>query len=760
MSWCLLLLCLHAEAHANNKRPLTVADAIETARILSNPDAVRPENPDGAVSISPDGSRYVARLIRGDIKKNGVWAELITGRLDSLAGAARYETVARLFTSGLGTGDSNFGPFQDTEPYAARIRWLDNDRVTFLWSNESGARQLVLVRLSARQVEFLTDHPTSLVGFDINGSGRVLYNAQARTHNGTAEMLRDGFVVPQSTDAASLFRGDLGTNGFDRAFNTEWFFLEEGAAEPRKFTIAGRDIDPDYRHGISFSPNGEWAVIDAAPTQVPTSWDAYTNPDVRAWVADARRDPGLSTARTLHQLYVVDVKHETSRPLWGAMTLSAATSTEWSADGLSLLLAPTHLPVEGADARGLAGRAVAVVDVASGRYEQLPIDLPAIQPPVGLRWLGADEVEVTTRGRAGTKRSRFQRLNTQWQAVPASEAREEISMPLRIEVRESITTPPKVIAVEVVSGKERLLVDPNPELLSRYSLGRVERVEGKLESGEQWEGLLFYPLSYRPGHRYPMVIQSQYGAIGSKFTLYGAGTTGPAATPPYAGQLLANREIAVLHLNVRIGQKFNTTAEAETRRIAFERTAEHFIAKGLVDPQKVGLLGFSRNGYYVEYTLTHSSFPFAAAIAADNWDPSYFQQILSGDTSAAMVNGAEPFDEGLDLWLKNAPGFNVHRVHTPLRMVEQSLGLFGVLAKWEIFSRLRYLKKPVEFYVAPDTAHGAHTTQNPRQIMAIQQGTIDWFDFWLNGREDASPQKAQQYEQWRELRKLHEADLK
>jgi len=333
-------------------------------------------------------------------------------------------------------------------------------------------------------------------------------------------------------------------------------------------------------------------------------------------------------------------------------------------------------------------------------------------------------------------------------------------MPLRIEVRESITTPPKVIAVEVVSGKERLLVDPNPELLSRYSLGRVERVEGKLESGEQWEGLLFYPLSYRPGHRYPMVIQSQYGAIGSKFTLYGAGTTGPAATPPYAGQLLANREIAVLHLNVRIGQKFNTTAEAETRRIAFERTAEHFIAKGLVDPQKVGLLGFSRNGYYVEYTLTHSSFPFAAAIAADNWDPSYFQQILSGDTSAAMVNGAEPFDEGLDLWLKNAPGFNVHRVHTPLRMVEQSLGLFGVLAKWEIFSRLRYLKKPVEFYVAPDTAHGAHTTQNPRQIMAIQQGTIDWFDFWLNGREDASPQKAQQYEQWRELRKLHEADLK
>jgi hypothetical protein len=35
---------------------------------------------------------------------------------------------------------------------------------------------------------------------------------------------------------------------------------------------------------------------------------------------------------------------------------------------------------------------------------------------------------------------------------------------------------------------------------------------------------------------------------------------------------------------------------------------------------------------------------------------------------------------------------------------------------------------------------------------------VDWFDFWLNGREDPDLKKAEQYERWRKLRELHEAN--
>jgi hypothetical protein len=73
---------------------------------------------------------------------------------------------------------------------------------------------------------------------------------------------------------------------------------------------------------------------------------------------------------------------------------------------------------------------------------------------------------------------------------------------------------------------------------------------------------------------------------------------------------------------------------------------------------------------------------------------------------------------------------------------------------WEVFSRLRFLKKPVELYVVPDyLEHGTHTLQNPGQVLAAHQRALDWWEFWLNGREDGVLSKREQYDQWRAMRR-------
>jgi dipeptidyl aminopeptidase/acylaminoacyl peptidase len=762
-------LCMQPGVEAAQRRLLAPADALETVRLMDNPDAISPQNPQGAVAISPDGKRYVARLIRGDAKRNGVWVDLIAGRPDSLERSARHEVVARLFTTGLGSANSLFGAIEDTNPHSTPLRWIDDDRIVFLWSNERGIRQLVRLTLSTRRLEYLTDHPTHLVTFDISSNGTVFYSAQARPGSSAAAalaLLQQGFVVDDDTDASSLFHRHIGGgNGYDRAWNTEWFLLDGPNAVPRRLAIGGRDVALDYRHRIAFSPDGKVALVNAGVSEVPPEWEKYTGQDPAAWVAEARRDSHATTARVVHKLFVVDVEQGTSRPLWDALSLIYVAGAAWSPDGRALLVAPTFLPVQTADARGLAGRAAAVVDVATGQYEQLPIELPEMQLVASLHWLDANTVQISQRDGLVLKHHRFVKVRGRWQATQQDAISDAATVPLRFEVRQDLNTPPRVFAVEVATGRERLLFDPNPGLTGNFVLGRVTRLEGALPTGEQWEGVLFYPADYPANKRgvrkrYPLVIQSQYGAVATGFTLYGFGSLGPAEVASYPGQLLANRGIAVLQLNVRMGAKFNTAQEAETRKVAFERAAEQLVESGLVDRRKVGLAGYSRNGYYVEYTLTHSSFPFATAISADSWDPGYFQQTLTGDIgNASAVNGALPFGEGLKTLLQSTPGFNVEKIRTPLRMIEQSNGLFGVLAKWEVFARLRYLKKPVEFYVVPDSEHGSHATQNPAQILAIQQGSVDWFDFWLNGHEDPSPHKAQQYERWRTLRKLHEMDL-
>jgi dipeptidyl aminopeptidase/acylaminoacyl peptidase len=762
---CAVALTLAAltAAYAADKEPLTVTRALETVRIMNNPGAASPVNPDGAVSVSPDGQRYLVRLVRGDVQRNGVWMEMLTGRLDSFEGARTPKPVARLFTTGLGAGIGSFGADLDVSDYF-ELRWLDNERVAFLWSDERSIRQLMSVDLDTGKVERLTSHSTPVSGFDLSHSGTVLYTARANAEVSTADELRAGFVLPDTVDAYSIFHRNLRATGFDIAWNTEWFIQDSAGGKPRALQVAGRDIDLFSWHRISFAPDARLALLSSAPERYPEEWDRYGGP-LKPGVAAARRDVRSPGARNVQQLFVVDIASGTTRPLWN--TLSLGSELKWSDDGRSVLVTSTYLPAADADADGLEGRATAVVDVATGQLRRVPIDLRG-REVLALRWLGIDEIQIDSRKGDDTEHARFRNDGAEWQRqVEGEESRENAAPPVRIEVRQDLDKPPRLYAVELrgpeASRREEMILDPNPGLLETVALGRSEIVSGKLDGEDSWQGLLFYPVGYRPGQRYPLLIQSIYGGnIQSKFTLYGLGNLGPTLIAPYPGRILAARDIAVLVLDVQMGAKVGGTAEGETRKNAFIAAAEHLVAEGIADRAKIGLAGFSRNGWYTEYTLTHSDFPFAAAIAADNWDPSYAPTVwLDSYAHAGAVNGAEPFGEGLKAWLEKAPGFNADRVRVPLLKIEQSTGgLFGVMTQWEMFGRLRYLKKPVEFYVMPLAAeHGAHNTQNPRQIMAVQQRAVDWFEFWLHGREDQNPQKAGQYARWRELREAHEADL-
>jgi hypothetical protein len=185
-----------------------------------------------------------------------------------------------------------------------------------------------------------------------------------------------------------------------------------------------------------------------------------------------------------------------------------------------------------------------------------------------------------------------------------------------------------------------------------------------------------------------------------------------------------------------------------------EGVARALVARGVVDAAKVGVTGFSRTGWHVEYALTHADFPYAAALAADNVDNSYIQSaMMAWPVEPNRTNGAEPFGEGMGAWLTEAAGFNADRVRTPIRLqVNSGSGPGWALSHWEMYSRLRRLKLPAELYVAPRMGQGTHNLQNPGQRLATAGGAVDWYDFWLNGHEDADPAKAEQYQRWRRLR--------
>jgi Prolyl oligopeptidase family len=230
----------------------------------------------------------------------------------------------------------------------------------------------------------------------------------------------------------------------------------------------------------------------------------------------------------------------------------------------------------------------------------------------------------------------------------------------------------------------------------------------------------------------------------------------------YPAQPLASRDIAVLQIGgpKKPGAQEETdVSRAMSRAWALADAAKHLVDKGLVDKDKVGIMGHSATGRTIEAALAFTDFPYAAAIAADHYELSYTQSMYLGWN---VIDGQPaPFGKGLEEWLDTCPTFNVERIRTPLQL-ELTTGAARattLVYPWEMFSRLRYLKKPVEYYVLPDVAHGSHLVQNPRQLLALQNRALDWWLFWLRDEEDSDQLKKEQYADWHRLRTLHGVDL-
>jgi dipeptidyl aminopeptidase/acylaminoacyl peptidase len=183
-----------------------------------------------------------------------------------------------------------------------------------------------------------------------------------------------------------------------------------------------------------------------------------------------------------------------------------------------------------------------------------------------------------------------------------------------------------------------------------------------------------------------------------------------------------------------------------------ESAANQLVSDGLVDRERIGIIGFSRTCFSVMEMLTTDGFRLKAASITDGVMFDYLQFILFTDRISSEADreiGAPPFGEGLQQWLKRSPGFKLDKINTPLLVVGE--GPSSLLFMWQPYAGLRYLHKPVDLIMLNTDEH---VLTNPAVRMESQGGTVEWFRFWLTDEEDPDPAKADQYARWRELREL------
>jgi dipeptidyl aminopeptidase/acylaminoacyl peptidase len=704
-------------ADARNRR-VTMADVIGMSRFAAVDSR----------SLSPDGKHLAFIVTKGDLETNTNLYSLFVLRADQISPRPMPELLVSFRSS-------------SNRDAISRLSWLENNEtILFLGATLGHTTQLYAIRYRTGKLRRITSHPTNVTSYSSSsGMARIVYAAEKRPSDLAGNGIsRYGFHISSLVDLAELIRGKVSDGLSDQC---ELFLRTEGTNRPQSLKVSGRLIYPGP--DLFLSPDGTHMAIRALVRNVDPGWQQYDDRVLKSVLDRKIRQDGMTL---VEQYELVDIRTGQSTPLIAAPLGYEGSDLVWSPDSRSVIVTGAHLPLNIEDRKERASRQahtfVAEVTIANGQIRQIS-DRKLKRPGWNKR---ASLLELDSEPNAdsldqGPSRVSYRKEATGWQEVSDVSLTKTQLRP-HIFVAESLDRPPRLLAKNPVNRQEVLLFDPNPSL-AEFSLGPVEEISWPDGAGGTIKGALYLPPDYVSGARYPLVIQT-HGYDPHKFWIDGPYSTAFAAQP------LASKGVAVLQV-AELG--LGHADEGEQNMRAFETAVHYLDQRGIIDRERVGIIGFSRTCYHVKYALTHSKTHFAAASVADGIDAGYFQYMVFANENPnvaaefELLVAAEPFGKGLSKWLKDSPGFLLDRVETPIEI--QSIGPASLLAQWEWFAGLTRLGVPVDHLYIPG---GTHVLKKPWDRMASQQTNIDWFLFWLKDEEDADPAKRQQYERWRMLR--------
>jgi dipeptidyl aminopeptidase/acylaminoacyl peptidase len=715
-----------------NRSGVTVQDSIEMTRLADHAYNNGWPSKGRVAQFSPDGKRFAIVLKKGNLKQNTTDYFLYIFDTTAVFNAPNPTPALEVSSS------SNREGIRD-------VRWLnDSETLAFLGERPGESAQVYSFNIRTKHLEKLTNHSTHIVSYEISRDGKTLvFEADPGGKAVSSEQPDRHGIVILDQSLAEILAGDCGTFVPTRRDGERLFVQKE--KQPEKEVAVEDMIAPDWT--FSLSPTGRYALVRVWVRKIPRAWVGYANRDIHERALEKLR-PGTSSA--LDRYMLLDTVQGTFRPLIDAPAYFS-DEFSWAPDETSIVLSGALLPLDVKDPveREARTKTKYVVEVGLPNGQLTKISAKDYKAEA---WERKTNLLVLQPNESSENLTRvgYRKESAGWTQVPLSAGETSHESPLDVTLEEKASTPPKIFVTDARSKRRSLLLDLNPQF-SKIRMGKIETVNWKATDGREMEGGLYLPPDYDAARKYPLVIQT-HGYDPGRFTLDGAFPSAMAAEP------LAAKGVIVLQIggmkDAAAQAKFDeatssTPQEPIGEMSAYEGAIDFLANKGMIDRENVGIIGFSRTAYEVAYTLTHSKYRFRAATLADGMTGSYFSYIVSPDQDYEALNGGKPFGEGLSLWLKNAPGFNLEKIEASVRI--EAYGARSVLGSWEWYTGLQRLEKPVDYVYLPGAAH---VLARPLDRMASQQGNVDWFCFWLKNEEDPDPAKAEQYRRWRELRKL------
>lgn len=536
-------------------------------------------------------------------------------------------------------------------------RWSpDGEQLAFV-SNRANAKesQLYFIRLDGGEAEKLTDLRGKVADPHWRPDGQSLV-----------------FLSSGITGAKGREIPDPVVEDVDLPFSRVWL-LETSTCETHPVTPADLNV---YEYALS--PNGKLLVLVAAREATNEAWYSA-------------------------QLYVTEIESGATHHV---CTMSCQIGVpSFSPDSQQIAFIADVLSDQGA----VAGD-IWVVPVTGGEARNIAPQLD--HSPTWLMWLdrgilyGARHVGGTRLSLLDPASGVMRVCVSSTDSIGGMQQRVSVAQDQRTvaTIITGFTQPPNVSVRSLDGGDWRQITDLFPELAD-YPTAHVEHLQWSSPDGTPVEGYLRFPNSYAPGTRFPVVVAPHGGPSSAYAPSYAFRSWLHLATAHGIGVLLPNPRGSWGRGHAYQSANVGDLGGGDWQDI--NAGLDYLIERGLADPDKLGIWGWSYGGYMTAWAITQTD-RFKCAVAGapiTNYESNYGVVSIRAWQSVCM--GCSPYDEPA-LHRDRSPLTYVKRVKTPTLLLhgeqdkdvpsEQSLEFYTALKHFGVTTRcVIYPREPHGF---------------------------------------------------------------
>jgi dipeptidyl aminopeptidase/acylaminoacyl peptidase len=492
------------------------------------------------------------------------------------------------------------------------------------------------------------------------------------------------------------------------------------------------DLRTDHLHIVDVATGKARQVTSGTETVQSLSW----SPSGKEVAVALRKSPRLDDLFDT-DLHVVNVETGKARPLVVRPGLDSLPV--WSPDGSKVAFVSHRGKYD-----WIGNTYLCVVDAAGGEPKALTTGFDEVIPwwsPGGLAWsadgkalyfvadqgmqrhilradAGTGKVEPFTSGEFTVDQMSISR-DGKWAAFVLDRPRRPGEV--------------HVSPLEEFRPERRTNLNPG---LAKLALGDVKAVEWK--NGEvRCEGVLILPVGYREGVRYPLLTYVHGGPQGKHSLAFEPQLASRAIVQggPYPIHVYAGLGYAIFCPNPRgsggFGVKFRQANVGDWGGGDFQDILagiDMLIEKGVADPERLGVMGWSYGGFMTGWAITHSRRFKAASAGAGVYNLTSFYGTTDIPRFMERYFGGTPW-AAAGVYAKHSSILKAPEVKTPTLIQHGDADLRVPLSQsQELYRALKKAGVTTELVVYP---RQAHLVSEPRLQADMMKRNVEWMKKWI-----------------------------